>query len=68
MLRWSSVNIRFQAKRQSSIVNPPALPALPFDPSTSLRAGKLTNREAEGSLSKGQSSISNRSSPIVNLP
>jgi hypothetical protein len=34
--------------RQSSIVNPPALPALPFV--------KLTNREAEGSLSKGQSS------------
>jgi rhamnose transport system ATP-binding protein len=37
-----------------SIVNPPALPALPFV--------KLTNREAEGSLSKGQSSIAMHSS------
>jgi uncharacterized protein (TIGR03663 family) len=38
-----------QDNRQSSIVTPPALPALPFD--------RLTNREAEGSLSKGHSSL-----------
>ncbi|MCU0494687.1 MAG: hypothetical protein MUD01_24135, partial [Chloroflexaceae bacterium] len=42
-----------------SIVNPPALPALPFV--------KLTNREAEGSLSKSQSSIARPRSPVSDL-